>query len=467
MNDLIRYCVERFLPLKEHFRINYYPFEIIGIILGSYFEMYDYDIFLGLNQEMCSVLRTPLNNIYYWPHHDNFEENKCIKLGPFKKIINKDSCVFGISLNNELYSWGFTKPVMLGRKVSDTNSINVPTKIELSDVKDVVCGYDYVVALTLNGDVYSWGNNKYNQLGRADQNTDIPGKINIPDVKELYCGHQFTIAITDKNEFFGWGRNDRGQLGLTNHKTFTEPQRVFLSSNVRIKDIVLYDFVAILSESGELYTWGGYGDAQLGLNAGSNIPQLILSKIKKIIYGKHWEAMAITLNHELYGWGDNKSGNLGLGHYNGQITPVKIPLSNVKDIVLSQIHTMAITCDHQLYSWGNNESGQLGLGNCDNYNVPQKVGLFNVRKIFCNVWSSFAITDTNELYSWGFNHHGQLGLGHINNVNVPQKVAISNVKDLFLGGDNLTIIVTYFGDIYYCGNWYSKISSVPKKLIEY
>lgn len=465
MNSFLKNCVDRYLILREYFKFNDYPPELICVIMESYFKMCDYEIFLGTTQTMCSIIKTPLNDTYYWPNHDNFENNKYIKLDQnFRKIIKKDDYVFGITVDNELYSWGGNNSKWLGRLIYTKSHSIVPNKIELSNVKDVVCGYDHVAALTLNGDVYSWGSNGYNQLGRDDINLETPGKINISCVKELHCGKQFTIAITVENKFYSWGRNDEGQLGLSVNSV--ESKRVYIYP-LKMRDIVVRNFVSVLTEYGSLYTWGK-NTGQLGLNIkNTNCSQKLLNNIKKVVYNEHCEVMAINYNNELYGWGNNQSGNLGLGHCNTQSTPIKIPLLNVKDVVLSRIHTLAIKCDGELYSWGDNKFGQLGLGNSDDYNIPQKVKLSNVRKVFCNVWSSFAITDTNELYSWGSNHSGQLGLGHDNHVNIPRKVSISHVKNIFLGRKDLTIIVTYFGDIYYCGNWYAKFSSVPKKLMNF
>src|SRR5208283_3405937 len=84
-------------------------------------------------------------------------------------------------------------------------------------------------------------------------------------------------------------------------------------------------------------------------------------------------------------------------------------------------HTCLIF-DKQLYAWGSNGYGQLGLGHNQNQNSPQKLNLPPVKKIICGSYHSVAITITNEVYVWGSNQYGQLGLGHNQHQNSPQKL---------------------------------------------
>src|SRR5208337_5593158 len=90
---------------------------------------------------------------------------------------------------------------------------------------------------------------------------------------------------------------------------------------------------------------------------------------------------------------------------------------------------------NEIYVWGSNYYGQLGLGHNQNQDSPQKLnlpvgeekvrnapfsnlagksGAFSspVKKIICGGLHSIAITANNEVYVWGSNQSGQLGLGH-------------------------------------------------------
>ena len=82
---------------------------------------------------------------------------------------------------------------------------------------------------------------------------------------------------------------------------------------------------------------------------------------------------AITSKGDLYVWGYNCYGKLGVGDRIGRATPTKVPgLENVVAVSLGHEHSAAVTIDGDLYTWGNNDmqihtviesSGVLGLGN--------------------------------------------------------------------------------------------------------
>ena len=65
----------------------------------------------------------------------------------------------------------------------------------------------------------------------------------------------------------------------------------------------------------------------------------------------------------------------------------------------------------EVYSWGNNNVGQLGLGDITNINIPQKL-IFRepIMSICCGGYFTIAITNCDTIYVWGKNN-GQLGLG--------------------------------------------------------
>lgn len=76
---------------------------------------------------------------------------------------------------------------------------------------------------------------------------------------------------------------------------------------------------------------------------------------------------------------------------------------------------MAITDRGNLYSWGENRNGQLGIGNLIDQTNPQLVTIPNGEKpisIALGQQHSMVVTDKGNLYSWGYNNLGQLGLGN-------------------------------------------------------
>ena len=77
--------------------------------------------------------------------------------------------------------------------------------------------------------------------------------------------------------------------------------------------------------------------------------------------------------------------------------PVKInELANVEEIYRNSSSIYAKTKTGEVYAWGENDEGQLGLGNTENQNVPTKIeGLPNV----ANFLGGAIITSDGKLYS--------------------------------------------------------------------
>ena len=77
-------------------------------------------------------------------------------------------------------------------------------------------------------------------------------------------------------------------------------------------------------------------------------------------------------------WGSANHGKLGNGHYvKDRVEPAPIEgLSGVIDVESRHMHTCALTESGQLYCWGLNYNGQLGIGNAIDQATPQLVAGF-------------------------------------------------------------------------------------------
>ncbi|XP_076043188.1 alsin-like isoform X2 [Oratosquilla oratoria] len=72
-----------------------------------------------------------------------------------------------------------------------------------------------------------------------------------------------------------------------------------------------------------------------------------------------------VINSEVWTWGSGNKGQLGLGDNNHRTSPCNvIPLNHqgIIKVVCGSHHAAALTIDGQIYSWGDNASGQLGVG---------------------------------------------------------------------------------------------------------
>ena len=82
-------------------------------------------------------------------------------------------------------------------------------------VKQVACGRGHVVLLDEAGDVWSWGNNNYCQLGDGSVNSShIPRCVmQGKHIESVCCGRYHTLATATCGLVYSWGCDESGQLG--------------------------------------------------------------------------------------------------------------------------------------------------------------------------------------------------------------------------------------------------------------
>ena len=145
---------------------------------------------------------------------------------------------------------------------------------------------------------------------------------------------------------------------------------------------------------------------------------------------------ARTINGEVYAWGDNSYGQLGIGNTENQSSPVKIEsLSNVDEIYYddSGCSVYAKMTNGEVYAWGNNSYGQLEIESTTyKQSTPQKIeGLTNVEEIYAENYSVHAKTTTGEVYAWGNNYKGKLGTGNTEDQSAPIKInELANIENI-------------------------------------
>ena len=214
---------------------------------------------------------------------------------------------------------------------------------------------------------------------------------------------------------------------------------------------------AAVTKDGDLYMWGSNGAGQLGVysNANSKIPikvnnsssTLPEKSVKYVALGGNHSA-AITKDGSLYIWGWNNYGQLGDGTTTERYTPIKI-MDNVASVSLGDYHSAAVTKDGSLYMWGNNSSGQLGDGTTTSRYTPVKI-MNNVASVSLGSSHSAAITKDGSLYMWGWNHYGQLGDGTTTSYRYTPVKIMDNVASVSLGGIH-SAAITKDGSLYKWG----------------
>ena len=80
------------------------------------------------------------------------------------------------------------------------------------------CGLDYTLCMDKNGNIYSWGSNRYGQLGITGTNTykqNLPVQMHFPHgikskIIDFSCGEEHSALLTTDGEVFTWGYGNDG-----------------------------------------------------------------------------------------------------------------------------------------------------------------------------------------------------------------------------------------------------------------
>jgi alpha-tubulin suppressor-like RCC1 family protein len=186
-------------------------------------------------------------------------------------------------------------------------------------------------------------------------------------------GGAHTCAIRNDRALLCWGRNMEGQLGLGRMGTAQRmPVEVSASRDWATVATGFHHTCATLRD-GSLACWGENGDAQLGI--GRTQPDgtpLRADMPIAIDMSTDWSAVAaggahtcgLKTGHDLLCWGRGTSGQLGVGTSPDVLEmPTLVSPSGVWRLVeLGTLHSCGIDRASQLYCWGDNGQGQLGLG---------------------------------------------------------------------------------------------------------
>jgi len=159
-----------------------------------------------------------------------------------------------------------------------------------------------------------------------------------------------------------------------------------------------------------------------------------------------YHALAVVHGGKVYAWGDNASGQLGLGTEKGpeecSSTPCstrarQVPeLSGVTAVAGGREHSLALLESGSVFAWGRNSAGQLGDGNTTNSDKPVEVrGLTaKVKAIAAGCEFSIALLETGHVETWGAGGRGQLGNGGTANSDTAEEVpGLSGVKAIAAG----------------------------------
>ncbi|XP_029379415.1 probable E3 ubiquitin-protein ligase HERC3 [Echeneis naucrates] len=224
--------------------------------------------------------------------------------------------------------------------VDTTRSPFSPRSLEIFckfPVSQVACGSQHSVALTRDGQVYTWGQDSRGQLGLGRERPSANSPQHVKSLSaaplvQIAAGGEQSFALSVSGAVFGWGRNDRGQLGLGDATDRNTPTPVdCLNKKKTIHISCGKDHTAIFTKDGAVFTFGSGQHGQLGHNSFRDelrprlVAELLGAKVTKISCGRH-HTLVLTDSMKIYSFGCSEQGQLGRGDKEHPSVPLPVQL---------------------------------------------------------------------------------------------------------------------------------------------
>nr|XP_054379371.1 probable E3 ubiquitin-protein ligase HERC4 isoform X6 [Pongo abelii] len=335
--------------------------------------------------------------------------------------------------------WGNASFGQLGLGGIDEEIVLEPRKSDFfinKKVRDVGCGLRHTVFVLDDGTVYTCGCNDLGQLGH-EKSRKKPEQVVALDAQNIVavsCGEAHTLALNDKGQVYAWGLDSDGQLGLVgSEECIRVPRNIKSLSDIQIVQVACgYCHSLALSKASEVFCWGQNKYGQLGLGTDckkQTSPQLLKSLLgipfmQVAAGGAH--SFVLTLSGAIFGWGRNKFGQLGLNDENDRYVPNLLKSLRSQKIVYiccGEDHTAALTKEGGVFTFGAGGYGQLGHNSTSHEINPRKVFELMgsiVTQIACGRQHTSAfVPSSGRIYSFGLGGNGQLGTGSTSNRKSP------------------------------------------------
>lgn len=389
-------------------------------------------------------------------------------------------------------------------------------------------GYqNHLLALTAEGNVYSYGYNYYGQGGQGTTQTTTaglttPALVKSPDglgilenIVEVHTTLNGAIARDIDGNVYTWGYNGFGQIGNDTTKNTTLP---YLVENLPTIEGVptAWGYTNIVADI-DGYVWS-VGRGEKGVKGDGTVTNSKqFSRIGKVIIepNKPSISMKVGETQEVLTKVKNTF-NLKRDEINTQLTyrivdtdiarvdglniiakqtgrtyliieskelnasaTVEIQVladgaKTLPKVEAANDYTVALKADGTVWTWGTNKLGQLGTGDLEERTEPYELTSIPgiTKDISANKSHTLVLAETGEVYAFGYNYYGQIGNGTTTNSKTPVKVMMQDGKEIVplkdiikvKAGKNESFAIDKNFDLWAWGWQYGKYATKVAKL---
>ncbi|GAB5360574.1 hypothetical protein AAMO2058_000639500 [Amorphochlora amoebiformis] len=330
--------------------------------------------------------------------------------------------------NGKVYTWGkneFGQLGYLSRTEDGKGRVMTPKLVKSLCTKhkqqiiQVACGERHTSALSCEGEIWGWGSGETHQVGIFD-NEDFFYPVKVKTlakeevaVESISVGASVSCCVSLKGEVFVWGYSVESPIP----KRVKEISSEFFRAARTDADGKL---LVLSGSSQDVYRWTIPDNEEDGevteekkeeKDPMERIEELRGKRCVEMDGDNHF--LVATATGEVFAWGENAYGQLGLGDDKYCDFPVKVELREpIVAVAVSECHSIALSSSGKMYAWGSGEQGRLGLGHDRDAPIPSPVaGLDSVvvRHIAAGKFNSGAVGSKGGVYIWGAGNSRQLG----------------------------------------------------------
>lgn len=294
-------------------------------------------------------------------------------------------------------------------------------------------------------------------------------------------GSYHACGITTEEQSICWGFNEDGQVGTGEFSTIEPLSRVSTDLTVRMTSSGRYHTCEV-TLSGDVHCGGSNTGGQV--NGSPSAPVTPFVRVQplpatafRVVQAGLLHSCALSLSQQLWCWGSNGEGQIGV---DSTIVPgtFVVPSAGFVDdsiaaVTTTGLHTCALTTNGTARCWGWGSSGQLGNNADTASGVPVTVsGGFTFLTepatvptppdpdfyipgqsfISAGFAHTCGILNSNAAMCWGENEDGQLGVGNRTSTDVPATVSGGHQFTALSAGYRHTCAITTTGAAYCWGD---------------
>ncbi len=227
-----------------------------------------------------------------------------------------------LNKDGSVWMWGFRNAGISGLSTPTHaySNLNAPNQVTFPDnarVAELASGAYHFIALSTDGKVYGWGQSGYGEVGCRNQVNDPyvrpPCEVKFPGLKaddrivHVAAGEYFSLAMTAQGDIYTWGHDLYGQIGRGNNVTTNTSGPVKNVSHPSYSDGRL---VPKNNDSMQFVPYKVDLGGETAVVAGAWYEGAMVVTVNAYGQRKAW------------GWGDNEAGGLGVP-YTCSGTPIR------------------------------------------------------------------------------------------------------------------------------------------------